>query len=134
MPTYTSYIADIDAPGFYWDDIPDEKYRLGNSPPRLVPKEWYIDLPFSYFWLSKQIESGKFQGKQFDWGGWGIVIQKADILLLLREQQDTQKENKPLALKDIVLDSEKKHDQIILEVEKTLIDNKNYILVVLERA
>lgn len=134
MPTYASYLAEINAPDFYWNNIPDEKYRCGNTPPRLVPKNWHINLPFSYYWIAEQIKSGKFQGKQFDWGGWGIVIQKANVLVLLREQQEASRTNAPLALTDNVLKNENEVDQTILEIEKTLIEGKDYLLVVLENA
>lgn len=120
MPSYQCYIAKIDTPGFYWKDIPDKSFRSGNSPPRLCPKSWADDLPFGYRWIKNKIDSGEAIGKQIDWGGWAIVVTKAQALAWLDEvQQESRFGN---------------YQSLIDEINLTLKDKANYLLVVLENA
>lgn len=45
MPSYFSYVGKLDSPDFFWNDIPDAKFRVGNTPHRILPAD-YGDLWF----------------------------------------------------------------------------------------
>jgi hypothetical protein len=79
MPTYYSYIARLDTPGFFWNDIPDEKYRLGNTPGSQIIPQDYGDLGYSPGYIGYWSKKAGFEGKQIDWGAWGMVLRKSEL-------------------------------------------------------
>ena len=117
---YESYIAPLDSPGFYWDDIPDEAYRSGNTPRIcLAPSADFVSLGYSPYFVEKHIEAGNFVGQQIDWGAWAMIVTKADCLRLWLEQEP-QSENRRDVWAGILADIE------------ALDDSESYLLVVRE--
>lgn len=117
---YQSYIAPLNDPGFHWDEIPDEVFRSGNTPKvKLVPSKSYDYLPYAPYFITNNIEEGKFVGQQIDWGAWGMIVKKADSLRLWQDQEPK---------------SETRRDRwegILADIE-ALDDGEQYVLVVCE--
>ena len=80
MVSFRSYVGDKNAGNFFWDDIPDAKWRTGNLPRRILPADWYENLGIGGFWFVEQIESGAIKGKQIDWSGWGAEMTGMELL------------------------------------------------------
>ena len=78
------YIGDPDDPNFQWDDPEDDKYRIGNTPRRLVPRQIGVRLDFLIEHIWKMVRSGEFDGRQIDWGAWGLKMMGAQIQGLLK--------------------------------------------------
>jgi len=55
----------------------------GNAPKRQSP---FFPPPAPFFPLIRAIKVGKYLGKQLDWGAWGAVVSKAQILAFIDEQ------------------------------------------------
>ncbi len=89
MPSYTTYVGRLDCPGFYWDDIPDEKYRIGNTPlpvHGLGPADRPLrgSLPRA---AQKRVEAGIWELRPLDWGAWGIRVHKQDLEAMWLEEK-----------------------------------------------
>jgi hypothetical protein len=121
MPGYFSYVAKFDSPGFFWDNIPDENFRTGNTPgPRIIPAEFSEGLGFAPGVVDYWAKKSGLQGKQLDWGGWGIIVSKADMEMIWKTEETDRR----------WLD-EKEWLDIWNQIEK-LDDGEKYVLVVAE--
>jgi len=121
MPAYYSYIAKLDSPGFFWNDITESAFRLGNTPrPRIIPQA-YGTLGYSPAFIDHLTKDGRFQGKQIDWGAWGVLLAKSDLQTLWQTNKDKHPWSKESWL------------EIWNQIE-TLDDRQTYILVVAEDA
>jgi len=86
---YFSYIGKLDCAGFFWNDIPEDKYRSGNTPDRIVPKEFSLGLGFAPGVVEHWRKKAGLEGKQLDWGAWGLIVRKSDMLMIWQEEKDT---------------------------------------------
>jgi hypothetical protein len=125
MPSYFSYIAKFDSPDFFWNDIPDDKYRTGNTPGPVIIPQGYPDpsgLGFAPGIVSHWTETGGLEGKQIDWGAWGMIVRKSDLEAIWKEQKDP---------KERPWQDEKEWLDVWNQIEK-LEDDQKYVLVVAE--
>jgi len=120
MPSYTSYIGRLRSPDFFWDDIPDSKFRLGNSPAKVIPEQ-YGNLGYSPLFIEQWSKEHGLEAKQIDWGGWGMEATKADLQLIWNDNRD-------------YLPWGKDTWQTISEQIGKLSDDQKYVLVVIENA
>jgi hypothetical protein len=74
MTSHFSYIGDLDDPEFFWDDPPDEAFRTGNLPRRLIPREKHESLHISAYFVMQLIKDGRYVGRQIDWSAWGMKM------------------------------------------------------------
>jgi len=86
MTAYFSYIGSMTgktAQGrdFEWDNPPASN-SASNLPPRLVPADKLYDIGVSTLWAMKQIEQGRYEGQQLDWGAWGLKMTGAELRAL----------------------------------------------------
>jgi hypothetical protein len=84
MPSHFSYIGEFDnsdsAKKFYWDNVPDEIYRTGNLPRRLIPNESHESLPVSAYFVMDLIRQKHYAGRQIDWSAWGLKMSAAGLV------------------------------------------------------
>ena len=80
MAVYFSYIGDLDDPAFCWDNPADATARHGNLPRRLVPVDRYQSIGVGVLWMMEQIASGAREGKQLDWGAWGLRMTAGELV------------------------------------------------------
>jgi hypothetical protein len=79
MPTYYSYVARLDSPGFFWNDIPDDRYRFGNTPrPIILPTE-DGGLGLAPEFIDDWSKKAGLHAQQIDWGAWGMALRKSDL-------------------------------------------------------
>ena len=121
MASYFSYVGRLDSPGFFWDDIPDVQFRLGNTPARIMPTEWG-GLGFAPGLINRWTKEHGLNGKQIDWGAWGMIVRKSDMEAIWKEQKDP---------KQRPWQDEKEWQSIWEQIEK-LQDDGTYVLVVAE--
>ena len=117
MPRYFSYIGRLDSPDFFWSDIPDDKFRRGNTPKRIIPVGFSLGLGFAPETVTEWGEKQGFEGKQLDWGGWGMIMSKADLEVLWNTQKDRDEEKSWLGVWNEI---------------QALPDGDKYVLVVME--
>ncbi len=117
MPRYDSFIGKLKTPGFYWKDIPDDRFRTGNQPARLVPTEWFESLGMAPYFTEKKIEEDGFEGRQIDWGSWAIIVRKSDCAEIWSNR-------------DFARDAQR-WDKISKEID-ALAEDEEYLLVVTE--
>ena len=124
MPMYSSWIGEKDSDDFFWDNIPDQKYRTGNTPGWLVPENRFFGLyygPGLYKWA---METGRFECRQLDWGAWGVAVSRQECLDLWDQRKPGE-------------DGFFKMDEwasIRAEIDAALEDGKTYVICVAERA
>ena len=96
MPRYFSYIGKLDSPGFFWDDIPDAKFRSGNAPVRIVPAGFSLGLGFGPGVVDYWVKERGWEGKQIDWAAWGLVVRKADLedIWLWKKENEGRKDER----------------------------------------
>jgi len=121
MPGYFSYLGKLDSPGFFWKEIPDANFGTGNTPDRIIPKEW-DGLGFAPGLINSWTKEHGLDGMQIDWGAWGMIVRKSDIEAIWKEQKDPNE--RPWQ-------DEKKWQSIWEQIE-TLQDDETYVLVVAE--
>ncbi|MFN7779324.1 MAG: hypothetical protein ACK5RK_10670 [Betaproteobacteria bacterium] len=85
MTYYFSYIADAEDPKFQWNEPSDAAYRVGNLPRRVIPAEPHFSLAIGVVGMAKLIESGRYDGKQMDWGAWAIKLTGAQLVAFFEE-------------------------------------------------
>lgn len=88
MPSYFSYIGELNSPEFFWNDIPDDKFKLGNTPERIVPKGFSISLGLAPEMVSHWSKKAGLEGKQLDWGAWGMMVRKSDLESIWKEARE----------------------------------------------
>jgi hypothetical protein len=120
MPSYFSYIAKLDSPGFFWNDPPDEKFRHGNTPEKIIPQGFSLGLGFAPGVVDYWVKKTGLEGKQIDWGAWGMIVRKTDLEMIWK----TEKEDRRWL-------DEKEWLKIWNEIE-LLQDDEKYLLVVAE--
>ncbi len=114
MPFF-SYVGKLDSPDFFWDDIPDAKFRVGNTPHRLIPTD-FGDMWFTPDALKYWANTSGFEEKQIDWSAWGIVVRKSDLEMIWKSKTDYMPWDKD------------EWQRIWLEIEG-LEDDQKYVLV-----
>jgi hypothetical protein len=88
MTSYFSYVGDIDDPEFHWDN-PEDAPQGGNLPRRILPQDvWDGGLGVDVFWMMKAIKEGRYEGKQLDWGAWGLKLTGSQIRALLKNEPE----------------------------------------------
>ena len=117
MPGYFSYIGELDCPGFFWNEIPEDKGRTGNTPDRIIPKGFSLGLGFGPGVVEHWKKKACLEGKQLDWGAWGIKVRKSDLEMIWKDQKDTTAQMEWL----------KYWDEI-----QALRDDETYVLIVAE--
>jgi hypothetical protein len=117
MPGYFSYIGRLDSPGFFWTDIPDAEFRSGNTPNRIIPAGFSLGLGFAPETITEWGKKQGFEGKQLDWGGWGMIMSKSNLETLWNTQKKGTDEKEWLGIWN--------------EIE-ALPDGDKYVLVVAE--
>lgn len=117
MPMYRSFIADKNNPRYAWDNTDTKRHNTGNTPSKLVPREFHLDLGFGHQWYEKQVASGEFPGRQLDWGAWAVAVAKADCLRIWDGCQAW---------------TQSKDWQAIKEQIEALPDEGQYLIVVME--
>jgi hypothetical protein len=120
MPGYFSYIGPLDSPGFFWNDIPDEKFRTGNTPNKIIPAGFSFGLGFAPGVLDQWNKKAGLEVKQIDWGAWGMIVRKSDIETIWK----SEKNGRPWL-------NEKEWLDIWRQIG-TLQDDQKYVLVVAE--
>jgi hypothetical protein len=96
---------------------PDEIYRRGNQPARLVPSVWHESLGFGPLFIIEKIAAREFPGQQIDWGSWAIQVRKADCTRIWEEVSLTPRANR------------ERCESIMEEIE-ALPEDEAYLLVV----
>jgi hypothetical protein len=119
MPTYFSYIGKLDSPGFFWNDIPEEAGRTGNTPNRIIPREFSLGLGFAPEAVEYWVKKYRWEGKQLDWGAWGVIVGKADLEAIWKKR------------KEMKLWTDQEWLEIWEQIE-ALEDGPKYVLVVAE--
>jgi hypothetical protein len=102
-----SYIGDLDDPDFSWDNPSDATTRGGNLPRRVTPRDTFQSLGVDVSWVMRAIKEGRYDGKQLDWGAWGLKMTGGEIQVLLPSS---------------------------IEILSALAPEKHYVLVVFEDA
>ena len=82
MGIHFSFIGDLDDPAFLWVN-PDGAPSSGNLPRRLIPPEPYKSLGVGVSWVLQMIKEGRYDGRQLDWGAWGLKMTGREIRALL---------------------------------------------------
>jgi hypothetical protein len=118
MPSYFSYIGKLNSPGFFWNDIPPEA-NSGNTPARIIPKEFSLGLGFAPGIVSYWSEKAGLEGKQLDWGAWGLLARKSDLEAIWKEAKEERWQDQ-------------KEWQKFWEEIQALPDGETYVLVVAE--
>jgi hypothetical protein len=118
MPSYFSYIGKLNSPGFFWKDIPPEA-NSGNTPARIVPKEFSLGLGFAPGIVSYWSKKANLESKQLDWGAWGLQARKSDLVAIWQEAKQ-----EPF--------QDQKEWQKFWEEIEALPDDEIYVLVVAE--
>src|SRR3984957_16738550 len=119
MPSYFSYIGKLDSPGFFWNDIPEEAGRTGNTPDKIIPRDFSLGLGFAPEAIDYWVKEKGWEGKQLDWGAGGGIVGKADLEGIWKRQKDKK------------LWTEKEWLEIWEQIE-ILADDQKYVLVVTE--
>ena len=119
MPSYRSFIGDRNAPGFLWEGSDDAGFNTGNTPPRLVPREFHLDLAFSHRWYESHAASGRFPARQLDWGAWAIEVSKTECLGIWDDVRETRRAENWEAIRAQI---------------EALPDDRQYVIVVMELA
>ncbi len=91
MPTYFSYIGKLDSPGFFWNDIPEEAGRTGNTPDKIIPKDFSLGLGFAPEAIDYWVKQNGWEGKQLDWGAWGVIVSKGDLEAIWKREKEKKK-------------------------------------------
>ena len=120
MPRYFSYIGKLNSPNFFWNDIPDANFRSGNTPNRIIPKEFSLGLGFAPGVVDYWVKKGGLEGKQIDWAGWGLKVRKSDIVEIWEWKKAGER-----GIDD------KEWLDVSNEIQ-TLQDDETYVLVVME--
>ena len=71
-----SYIGALAGEDFSWDAASGAS--SGKLPPRLVPREKTRDIGVAPDWIWQRIREGN-DGKQLDWGAWGVKMTGAEL-------------------------------------------------------
>ena len=87
MPSYFSYIGKLNSPGFFWNDIPPEA-NSGNTPQRIVPKEFSLGLGFGPGIVKHWSENAGLESKVLDWGACGLLARKSDLEAIWKEAKE----------------------------------------------
>jgi hypothetical protein len=120
MPGYFSYIAKLDSPGFSWDETPSDRFPSGNTPgPVIIPAGFSLGLGFAPEAIDHWVKKNGWEGKQLDWGAWGVIVRKADIEAIWKVEKEKRWTDQQEWLKI--------WDQI-----EMLDDDQRYVLVVAE--
>jgi hypothetical protein len=91
MPRYFSYIGKLDSPGFFWDEIPDSKFRSGNTPERVVPAGFSLGLGFGPGVVDHWVKERGLEGKQIDWSAWGLLVCRSDMEDIWKWKRDGER-------------------------------------------
>lgn len=81
---YFSYVGDFYDPELQWAD-PSKAASSSNLPRRIVPKERGVDLGISVSWVIQKAKEGAYEGKQLDWGAWGLKMTGRQIQELVTD-------------------------------------------------
>lgn len=106
MTTFFSFVGDLDDPGFLWDNPAKEKWS-GNLPRQVAPPESFDSLGADVDFVWRMIREGRYDGRQLDWGSWGLKMTGAEILAYFANTGSDQK----LSL----LDKEKSYVLVVAE-------------------
>jgi hypothetical protein len=117
--SYSSYVGRLDSEDFFWEDIPDQKYRLGNIPHRLLPDHG-ADLPFGRGTIEHWSTVIGRDVRQLDWGAWGLALSKRELQTIWEADDKS-----PSGLR---------YWQKIADQIDALPDEATYVLVVAENA
>ncbi len=120
MPRFFSYIGKLDSPGFFWNDIPDAKFRMGNTPQRIVPAQFSLGLGFGPEALDYWAKQSGLEGQQIDWAAWGLIVRKSDLEKIWKWKKENERWH-----------DEKEWLGFWNEIE-ALSDDEKYVLVVAE--
>jgi hypothetical protein len=120
MPRYFSYVGKLDDPEFSWNDIPDARFRTGNTPARIVPVGFSLGLGFGPGVVDYWVKEKGFEGKQIDWAAWGLIVRKSDLESIWNWKKDSERWH-----------DEKEWVEFRNEIQ-ALPDDGTYVLVVAE--
>jgi hypothetical protein len=119
MPRYFSYIGKLDCPGFFWNDLPDQNFRTGNTPEKIIPRKFSLGLGFPPEAIDYWAKKLGTEGKQIDWAGWGVIVSKADLQTIWKRVEGRR------------LEGEEQWPDIWNAIEM-LDESQKYVLVVAE--
>ena len=95
MTTFFSFVGELDDPTFLWDNPAKAKWS-GNLPRRVAPAEAFDSLGVDVRYVWRMIREGRHDGRQLDWGSWGLKMTGAEILAFFADTSA----NKTLSLLD----------------------------------
>lgn len=81
MTVYFSYIGDFEGEDFQWDD-PSLAKTTSNLPRRLIPTDNFENIGTGAQWAIQQVNAGRYDGRQLDWGAWGLKMTGAELRAL----------------------------------------------------
>ena len=77
LTIHFAYIGALTGGDFDWEK--GSPGLTSNMPPRLVPREKGRNLGVALQWVWDQMRSGTYEGKQLDWGAWGLKMTGAQL-------------------------------------------------------
>ena len=86
-----SYVGDIDDPDFSWEAPPDA--TSPRLPRRIAPRDrWahFEALHVGVSWVRRMIEEGRYEGRQLDWGAWGLKMNGHELQAILTHPEDAE--------------------------------------------
>lgn len=78
MTAYFSYIGDLESGDFEWEK-PPQSNTASHLPRRLVPADKLRNIGVSVLWAIEQAKAGRYEGRQLDWGAWGLKMTGAQL-------------------------------------------------------
>lgn len=96
----------------------------GNYPRNGSPR---LPLPAPFYELIEKIETGKYEGKQLDWGAYGAKASKEQIVDFIKEYYNDDWLQRHVTLPHIIEQLDRVYD-FVLELDS----DKTYVLVALE--
>ena len=86
-----SYVGDLDDPDFHWERPGDA--TGSNLPRRITPQDrWahFDALRVGLDWVLRMIAEGRYDGRQLDWGAWGLKMTGRELQALLTDPEDAE--------------------------------------------
>lgn len=80
-------ICALEGPGFSWNPT-DERYNICNLPPVIGPRfppSGHDGLPQAWFLVHDRIETGRYEGRQIDWGAFAGCVTREEVIALAEE-------------------------------------------------
>ena len=116
VDVYIGYLDSPDNGNFKWEGGD----WSGNIPCRISPPKYFPCASDAFRKILDMTDSSEWDGKQLDWGAWGVKMHKQELMAFIK---DCEKRNKLEWIK---------YDDIRNFVKCELDDDTTYILVGLE--